>query len=42
MRLIPPQPGRNLIHCKWVYKIKHKADDSVDRHKARLVAKGFK
>jgi hypothetical protein len=41
-RLVPPQPGRNLIDCKWVYKIKHKADGSVDRHKARLIAKGFK
>jgi hypothetical protein len=41
-RLVPPQPGRNLIDCKWFYKIKHKADGSVDRHKARLVAKGFK
>ena len=40
--LVPPQKGRNIIDCKWVYKIKCKADGSLDRYKARLVAKGFK
>jgi hypothetical protein len=40
--LVPPQPGKNLIDCKWVYRVKHKADDSIDLYKARLVAKGFK
>jgi hypothetical protein len=40
--LVPPKAGANVIDCKWVYKIKRKSDDSVDRYKARLVAKGFK
>jgi hypothetical protein len=40
--LVPPMKGRNIVCCKWVYKIKRKQDGSLDRYKARLVAKGFK
>ena len=40
--MIPPRPGLNIIDCKWIFKLKHKADGSIDRYKARLVAKGFK
>jgi histone deacetylase 1/2 len=41
-RLVPPHQGNNIIDCRWVYKVKHKANGSIDRYKARLVAKGFK
>jgi hypothetical protein len=41
-RLVPPQLDRNLIDCKWVYKIKHKPDGYVDHYKSRLVVKVFK
>jgi hypothetical protein len=27
--LVPSQKGRNIIYCKWVYKIKRKQDESL-------------
>ena len=39
--LVLPPPHKNVVGCKWVYKLKHKSDGTIARYKARLVAKGF-
>ena len=39
--LVPLPKDKNMIGCKWIYKVKHNADGSVSRYKARLVAKGY-
>lgn len=41
-RLVPPPKGKNVIGCKWVYKLKRRADGEIDRYKAWLVAKGYR
>jgi histone deacetylase 1/2 len=40
--LVPSSSSRNLIDCKWVYRVKKRADGTIDRYKACLLAKGFK
>lgn len=39
--LIPLKLDMQPIGCRWVFKIKRKADGTIDRYKARLVAQGF-
>ena len=39
--LVPLPESKNVIGCKWLYKVKHNADGSISRYKARLVAKGY-
>ncbi|GKU89840.1 hypothetical protein SLEP1_g3925 [Rubroshorea leprosula] len=39
--LVSPPFGANIVGSKWVYRIKHRADGSIERYKARLVAQGY-
>jgi len=32
---------KTVIGCKWVFKIKYKDDETIERYKPRLVAKGY-
>ncbi len=41
MELVALTEDKKAIGCKWVYKVKHNADGSVNRYKARLVTKGY-
>jgi len=33
--------GKNMVPCKWVFKLKRQPDGSIEHHKARLVAVGY-
>ncbi|MCO5561725.1 hypothetical protein L7F22_015348 [Adiantum nelumboides] len=39
--LVPLPKGKKAIGCKWMYKVKHKFDGTIERYKARLVAKEY-
>ena len=33
--------GKSVVTSKWIYKIKHATDGSIEKYKARSVARGF-
>ena len=39
--LVTLPPGKSVVGCKWIYKIKTRSDGSIECYKTRLVAIGF-
>jgi hypothetical protein len=39
---VAPRPeGKRVVGSRWIYKVKHAADGSMEKYKACFVAKGF-
>ena len=39
--IVPRPEGKSVVTSKWVYKVKHAVDGSIDKYKARFVVGGF-
>jgi hypothetical protein len=39
--VVPRLEGKSVVTSKWIYKIKHVVDGSIEKYKARFVARGF-
>jgi hypothetical protein len=39
--VVPRPKEKYVVTSKWVYKINHVVDGSIDKHKSRFVARGF-
>ena len=39
--VIPRPKGKSIVTSKWIQKIKHAADGSIEKYKARFVDRGF-
>ena len=39
--IVPKPEGKSVVSSKWIFKIKHAADGSIEKYKARFMARGF-
>ena len=39
--IVPKPEGKSIVSSKWIFKIKHAADRSIEKYKERFVAGGF-
>ena len=39
--VVPRPEGKSVVTSRWLYKLKHAADGSVEKYKVRFVAWGF-
>ena len=39
--IVPRKKGKDVVSSKWLFKIKHAADGSIEKYKARFIARGF-
>ena len=39
--IIPKLESKSVVSSKWIYKIKHAADGSIEIYKARFMARGL-
>jgi hypothetical protein len=39
--IVPKPKRKDVVSSKWLYKIKHVVDGSIEKYKARFVARGF-
>ena len=39
--VVPRPEGKFVVTSKWIYKIKHAADESIEKYKAIFVALGL-
>jgi hypothetical protein len=39
--IVPRPKSKDVVSSKWIFKIKHVVDGSIEKYKARFVAHGF-